>query len=182
MHGNCNRGKQVNLEMREENEIQEIKDILAQHEKRINLLESMVQSSKPEVKPLSIEDKMDFTKLAQKIDVSVEKIKELFDIEEDTLTLLKALGEDDREKTKEISLAVLLGYKCFLGNERVLAKELRRNVAESRVPLDNFATYLNQLIPSLIRRIGKPKSTKTTYKLTLLGEVEAREIIKKLCE
>jgi DNA-binding HxlR family transcriptional regulator len=129
-----------------------------------------------------VEGKVDFERLAEKIGVKSEKIKELFDVENNSLTLLKVIGEDERDKTKKISLAVLLGYKYTVGNEQVFSKEIRRNVAENRISVNNFATYLNEMIPSLIRRTGKPKSPKTTYRLTPLGEAEAKEILKKLCK
>jgi hypothetical protein len=167
--------------MKENDEIKKIKEILEKHEKRIKFLENMIPSLKSEqVKPVEV--KLDFARLAQKIGADSEKIKQLFDIENSNLTLLKVVGEDEREKTKKISLVVLLGYKYFFGNEQVLSKEMKRNVAENRVPINNFARYLNELIPSMIRRMGKLKSPKTTYKLTPLGEAEAKEIIKKLCE
>lgn len=164
-----------------ENEITKIKKTLEEHEERIKLLESMIPELKSErIKP--VEGIGDFKKLAQKINVDVEKIQELFDIEDDTLTLLKKIeGANDREKTQKISLMVLLGYKYLLGKLKVLAIEVRRNVAENKIPVNNFATYLNEIIPSLIRRIGKPKSPKTTYKLTPLGEAEAKEMLKELC-
>ena len=162
-------------------EIKKIKEILEKHEKRIKFLESMIPNLKSEeVKP--VEAKVGFARLAQKIGVDSEKISQLFDIENDNLTVLKVAGEDEREKTKKIALLVLLAYKYSFGNEQVLSKEIRRNVAENRVPINNFATYLNELIPSLIRRMGKLKSPSTTYKLTPFGEAEAKEILKKLCE
>lgn len=167
--------------MRENNELKKIKEMLQEHEKRIKSLEDIFPSLKSEeITPL--EGRADIEKLAKKISVNSEKVRELFDIENNTLTLLKVVGKDDSEKIQKISLAVLLGYKYSLGNEKVLSKEIRRNVAENRVPVNNFATYLNEMIPSLIRRIGKLKSPKTTYKLTPLGEAEAKEILKKLCE
>jgi len=167
--------------MRLEKEVAELKLKLEEHEKRIKSLENMILGRKTEEITL-MEGKVDFERLYEKIGVNSEKIRELFDIENNSLTLLKVMGEDERDKTKKISLAVLLGYKYAFGNEQVLAKEIRRNVAENRMPVNNFATYLNEMIPSLIRRIGKPRSPKTTYKLTPLGEAEAKEILKKLCE
>jgi hypothetical protein len=162
-------------------EIKKIKEILENHETRIKSLENRIPSPKSE-EIAFVEAKIDFEKLAKKIGVSTEKLKELFDMANNALTLLKVAGKDEVEKTKKISLVVLLGYKYFFGNEQVLSKEIRRNVAENRIPVNNFATYLNEMIPSLIRRIGKPKSPKTTYKLTPLGEAEAKEIIKELCK
>ena len=167
--------------MNENDDIKTIKEILEKHERRIKFLESMIPTLKnEEVKP--VEGKVDFARLAQKIGVDSEKIRQLFDIENNNLTLLKSIGEDERERTKKIALLVLLAYRYFFGNEQVLSKEIRRNVAENRVPVNNFATYLNELIPSLIRRMGKLKSPSTTYKLTPLGEAEAKERIKKLCD
>jgi len=141
----------------------------------------MLVRSKVE-KATLIEGKANIEKLAQKIGVATDKVKELYDKEGDKLTLLKITGKDEREKTRKISLAVLLGYKYIFGNEEISATEIRRNVAENRVSLNNFATFLNEIIPSLIRRKGKPRSPKTTYKLTPLGEAEAKTALKKLCE
>lgn len=164
--------------MKNEDELMEIKKKLEEHEKRISSLERLML--KFEEKPAPIKEP-GFEKLARKVGVDVEKIKGLFDIENSTLTLLKAIGKDVKEKTQKISLVVLLGYKYILGSERVSATELRRNVAENRIPLDNFARHLNGIIPSLIRRIGKKKSPKTAYRLTPMGEAEAKDIIKELC-
>lgn len=162
-------------------DMKKIKETLKDHEKRMRYLEGLIPSLKAE-EIRQAQGEIDFKKLAEKINVNVDKIRELFDIENNTLTLLKVSGEGDREKTQNISLAVLMGYKYLLNNEQILSIELRRNVAENGVPVDNFATYLNEIIPSLIRRKGKPKSPKTTYKLTTLGEARAKELLKKLCD
>jgi hypothetical protein len=167
--------------MTENNELKIMKKTLEDHEKRIKSLENMLKGSKGE-EITTLEGKPQIERLAQKIGVTIDKIKELYDIEDNKLTLLKVEGKDEREKTRKISLTVLSGYKYLLGNEEISATEIRRNVAENRVALNNFATYLNEIIPSLIRRKGKPKSPKTTYKLTPLGEAEAKEVLKKLCE
>jgi len=166
--------------MAESSEIEKIKVKLEDHEKRIRSLEDTFVSTKGE--ETVMEGKANIEKLAQKVGVPIGKVEELYDIEDSKLTLLKVIGEDEREKTRKISLGVLLGYKYLFSNEEILATELKRNVAENRVSLNNFATYLNEVIPSLIRRKGKPKSRKTTYRLTPLGEAEAREVLKKLCE
>ena len=158
--------------------LEELKRILNNHENRLKLLEQKMQSPtfQNEIKESGIK------KLAEKVGANIEKLESLFDIENDTLTLLKVEGNDEADKTKKISLMVLLGYKYIFGTENVLSKEIRRNVAENRIPLNNFATYLNEMIPSLIRRIGKLKSKTTMYKLNPLGEAEAKEIVKQLCK
>ena len=169
------------MNMKKSDELKKIKEKLENHEKRIQILENMIPSLRSEeVKPTEV--KKNIERLAKKIGVDREKIEQLFDISSNSLTLLKVIGDNDRERTKMISLVVLLGYKYFFGNEQILSTELRRNVAENRVSVNNFAAYINELIPSLIRRIGKPRSPKTAYKLTTLGEAETKEIIKRLCK
>lgn len=164
-----------------EKRIAELEEKMKEHEKRIKVLEDISPSLKTR-KTISFQDKIGIEIIAKKINVNPEKIKALFDMEDNSLTLLRVVGKGAKEKTRKVSLAVLLGYKHFFNNEQVLSKEIRRNVAENRIPLNNFAAYLNEIIPSLIRRKGKPKSPATTYRLTPLGEAEAREVLKELCE
>lgn len=161
-------------------EIKKIKEVLENHEKRIKSLEGKLPSTKIQ-KAASLEG-LGVGKLAEKVGTSAEKLEGLFDTENGTLTLLKVVGEDEAERTKKISLVVLLGYKYLFGDETVPSTEIKRNVAENRIPVNNFATYLNEIIPSRVRRIGKPRSPKTTYKLTPLGEAEAKEVVKELCK
>lgn len=161
-------------------EIEEIKEKLKEHEKRIQYLEKIIfHKTKSDEGQLEKYDDIQ-KRLAVKINVPEEKLKEIFDLEGDSLTLLKIAGKDDREKTKDATLLVLLGYKYFFGKEEIFSKEIRRNVAEHRIPLNNFATYLNEITPSLIRRKGKGKSPSTTYKLQHLGEAEAKQLLKKI--
>ncbi len=156
------------------------KDINKQIFLRLEKLEKRVFSD-VENKPIVATKPSDGIKrLAQKAGVSEEKIGEIFDFENEILTVVKVIGSNPKEKTQNISLLTLIGHKYFLANNEVAAQEIRRNVAENRIPLENFATYLNELVPSSIRRKGKPKSPKTTYRLTVFGEVNARELIKQL--
>ena len=166
--------------MKIEKEINEIKNFLQHHEERLSKLEGLFQSKPPLEKRRAVGIK----ELVKKTGVSEEKIKELFDFEKDSLTVLTSLdklGKNDKERTKNITLLTLLGYKYFFGKDEIFSQEIRRNVAENNVPLNNFGSYLNELVPSFIRRKGKLKSPKTTYKSTVLGISKARELIKKLC-
>lgn len=161
-----------------EKEINQIKKELERHEERISELERPIKVKEPEI---SRKPKDGVKRLAKKVNISEEKIGEIFDFEDEILTLVKVIGSNPKEKTQNISLLVLLGYKyCFNKNE-VLSQEIRRNVGENGISLENFATYLNELVPSMIRRKGKRKSPKTTYRLIAYGESRARELIKKIC-
>ena len=101
-------------------------------------------------------------------------------IEEGMLTLIKHAGEDHKTKVQNIVLLTLFGYKLHFGEREILSKEIRRNVAENRISLNNFGTFLNELIPSMLRRKGKLRSPKTSYKLTVQGEVRAKDLIREI--
>lgn len=149
---------------------------------RLEKLEK-VTFSDTEDKPMTIAKNGEgIKKLVKKTKVSEEKIREIFDMEDEILTVIKVSGSNSKEKTQSVSLLTLLGYKYFINKAEVSTQEIRRNVAENAIPLENFATYLNELVPSLIRRKGKTKSPKTTYRLMVFGESKARELIKQLCE
>lgn len=163
-----------------EKEINQIKKELKDHKERISKLENPIETKRPKTLKKSSGDGRQI--LSKKINISEEKIGEIFDFEDETLTLLKVIGENPKERTQNTSLLVLLGYKYCLNKNEVLSQEIRRNVGENGIPLENFATYLNELVPSSVRRKGKRKSPKTTYRLMAFGESKAKELIKKLCE
>lgn len=162
--------------------MKETKKKLEEHDKRIQELERIVSGKIKEERYKASKSSEEVKKLAEKIKIPKENIKEVFDLEKNSLTLVKITGQNDREKTKNATLLILLGYKYFFGQEGVLSKEIRRNIAENRIPLNNFSTYLHEITPSLIRRKGKLKSPKTTYRLVPFGEAEAKQLLKELCK
>ena len=104
----------------------------------------------------------------------------LFDIEGESLTVLNVIGDKIEEKAQNIALLTLLGYKEKLNTEKVLASEIRRNVAVNKIPVENFGTYINHLIPQSVIRIGKTRSNKVSYKLTAFGLAKAKELQKAI--
>ena len=164
-----------------EERINKIEKELKEHEKRIIEMEKFI-SEQRKLKVSTDDVVHDTAKLAEKMGISSDKLKEIFDTEQDRLTLLKFVGVKDEDKTQNITLLTLLGYRYFFNTDEVSSQEIRRNVAENRVPLHNFATHLNGLVPTLIRRKGESKSPKTTYRLMIPGEVKARDLLKNILE
>jgi hypothetical protein len=162
-----------------EEELRLLKEKIHEHERRIIELENILKEKKE--MPV-IEGTTGIQKLATKLGIPADKFDQIFDKEESMLTVIKYTGVNDREKTQNIALLTLLGYKIFFGQEEVLSQEIRRNVAENSVTLNNFGTYLNELAPSLLRRKGELRSPKTTYRLTISGEVKAKELIKNILD
>lgn len=168
--------------MSQEEDVKKILKKLEEIDRRLKKLEKPADEKKIEVKPKKGKPEYGVKKLAEKIKVSEEDVWKVFDVEENCLTLVKIVGEGDKEKTKNATLLVLLGYKYIFGIDDVLSQEIRKNVAENKIPLNAFANHIKEIIPSLIRRKGKPRSPKTTYKLTTPGEVKARDLLKQIYE
>lgn len=160
-------------------ETMETKRKLEELEKRILRLEKTFIKESDEETSKAVKSEQLIRRLAQKTGVSTEDIEKTFDLEEESLTLVNIFGRDDRERTKNVTLLVLLGYRYFFSKDDVLSKEIRRNIAENRIPLSNFSTYVNEITPSFVRRKGKSRSPMTTYRLTTLGEAEARRLLKQ---
>ena len=97
--------------------------------------------------------------LAIKVSLEEEVLKRVFDLDGNILTLINPGNGNDGQKTKNVALLVLLGQKYVFGIEDVLSSEIKRNVSENRIQINNFATHLNGMAPSLVRRKGKAKST-----------------------
>jgi AraC-like DNA-binding protein len=158
-----------------EDEIRLLKEKLQNHDRRIAALEDILKDKK-ETHPTENSSKI--LKLASELGISINKFDELFDIDGTQLTTIKHTGEDDKTRIQTITLLTLFGYKIYFGLEEVLSQEIRRNVAENGISLNNFNKFLNELIPSLIRRKGKLKSPTTSYRLSIPGEVKAKELIR----
>lgn len=162
-------------------ELQKVYKILSEHEKRLKELESIIDQLRKRIEEVNkVKEVPGFQKLSKRTGIHESILKKLFDVEDESITLLDIIGESYKQKIQNATLVILLAYKYILGIEEVLAQEIRRNIAELGIPLNNFANYLKEIIPTLIRRKGRPRSPKTIYKLTVQGEVRAKEILKTL--
>jgi len=164
-------------------ELHKIYKMLDDHENRLKELESIVNQLRRRFGEVKVvEEVPGFQKLSKKTGIDVQTLKKLFDVDNETITLLDVIGENYKQKTQNATLLVLLAYKYIFGIEEILSQEIRRNVAELGIPLSNFASYVKEMIPTLIRKKGKPRSPKTIYRLTIQGEVNAKKILKTLGE
>jgi len=160
-----------------EEELKSLKEKMHDHEKRIVELENILKGRKDIPVTHTITE---IQKLSTKLGIQEDKLNEIFDKEESVLTVIKCIGADDREKTQNIALLTLFGYKIFFGKEEVLSQEIRRNVAENKISRNNFSAYINGLMPQFLRRKGELRSPKTTYRLNIEGEVRAKDLIKSI--
>lgn len=162
-----------------EEELRLLKEKAHDHDTRIADLEKILKVK--EEMP-AIKETAGIQKLATKLGIPVGKLDEIFDKDGSELTIINHSGTDVRNKTQNITLLTLFGYKIYFGLEEVLSQEIRRNVAENGISLGHFSKYLNELIPRLLRRKGKLRSPKTTYRLNIQGEVKAKKLIKSIVD
>jgi hypothetical protein len=104
---------------------------------------------------------------------------DIFEVQGDKVIVTRFPGKGNEEKTQNIALFTLLGYRIKLNQTEVLSNLVRENVAMNLVPLDNFGTYMKKIIPRYIIRIGKAKSNVVKYKLTSLGEAFVKKLLKE---
>ncbi len=131
-----------------------------------------------------IEARLDLLEVNGKTSTAHEQ-KELdidivFNVDGSQLTVLQITGNKTDEKIRNIALLALLGYKQKLGQDKVLASEIKRNVATHHIPVENFGTYLQQIIPQSILRVGKVGNNKVSYKLTPFGEAKAKKLLEEI--
>jgi predicted RNase H-like nuclease (RuvC/YqgF family) len=157
-----------------ESKIEKLERIIEDHERRISKLEGSPLSETTVTPGLE--------RFSKVVGLAVDNIKSIFDIDtaQSKLMPLKLVGLNSKEKTQNAVLVSLLGYKYIFGKEEVPASDLRRIAKEHKLPFTNFGSYLNEIIPSLVRRIGE--GTRTLYKLTPAGEAKAIEVVRKMVE
>ena len=104
----------------------------------------------------------------------------IFEEQDENIIVTKIIGNGIKEKTQNIVLLTLLGYKQKLNEVELRASKLRENVALHEVPLENFGTHVKGLIPQSILKKGKLGSNKITYKLTTFGEAKAQRLLREI--
>jgi len=106
----------------------------------------------------------------------------IFEIEENKIIVTNYIGKNTEEKTQNITLLTLLGYKQKMDKIDISSSKIKENVALHEVPLENFGTHIKKLIPQSIIKKGKRGSTKITYRITVFGEAKAKKLLKELLE
>lgn len=159
---------------------EKIMDLLDNHEKRIKALEDLIKDVDDVKRIISIE--LNYEKMKKEMNLDENAINSIFDYNNQLLTLLQTLGKNDKEKTQNITLLIILGYDYLLGINQIKTKEIRRNVSEHGISLNNFATHLKEIMPLYISRIGKTTSPKSKYRLTTPGYKQAKKILLLISE
>lgn len=132
------------------------------------------------IQPEALSETISLKRLSDKLSVTEEVLKMVYDVDGESLTVIKAGDGNEEVKTKNVALLVLLGQRYVLGKVDVLSSEIKRNVSENLIKTNNFGTHLKEMAPSLIRRKGKVGSHNTMYHLTALGEAQAKDLLKEM--
>ena len=147
------------------------------------LLKEKVEE-KLEEKPKRVEIELEkrIEKLAKSASVTIDKLKQIFDFEEDDLILLTVGEETEKEKQVQATLLILTGLSYCYGKREIVVADLKRKLERLGIAaLQNLSTNLSEY-PQFVVPKGKRGSRKFGYKITIPGEKEGLTIIRKLVE
>lgn len=133
-------------------------------------------------RPISITLKEDGIKqLAKDSRISIEEIKTVFDFDNDNFRLVREIKDGTREIHLKSTLLYLTAYKYFYSIDEVPSNELRKQLKNFGIPyLVALSTNLKKYGTYIIHKKGPKGSTKTSYKLSVLGLKEGTNLIHDL--
>lgn len=119
-------------------------------------------------------------KLAKDAGVTRGQLNQIFDLGKDDLTIsVEAGGESDKEKQLRATLVILTGFSYCYRKEEIHSIDLKKKLKILGIPIANLARNLAEY-PRFVLSIGKPKSPKFRYKITVPGKREGLRIIREL--
>lgn len=118
--------------------------------------------------------------LAIDFGIPVQKFFEIYDKDEDSITIINPVGKFIKDKIQNLALLTLFGYRLFFGQAEVPVHEIKRNVTENKITLNNFSKHLDELSPKFIRKPRLSRGSETPCRLTRLGENKAIDLIKRI--
>ena len=71
-------------------------------------------------------------KLATDLGIPVQKFFEIYDQDEDCITIINPVGKFIKDKIQNLALLTLFGYRLFFGQAEVPVQEIKRNVTENK--------------------------------------------------
>lgn len=117
-------------------------------------------------------------KLAKDSRISIEELKTVFDLDDDDFRLVREVNGSTREIHLKSTLLYLTGYKYFYGIDEVPSNELRKQLIIFGIQRDvALSTNLKKFGNYVIHKKGPKGSTKTSYRLSILGLKEGTNLI-----
>jgi len=120
-----------------------------------------------------------FQAFANKCNLSIREMKDIFYIDDDEIHLLQTLTGTDAEKQAIVSQCILTSYQILFEKEWLDSTKLMKSVSDSNIGgMDHFARNMRRRKNILIR--GKGRGTVLEYKITNVGTLETFDIIHNL--
>ena len=142
--------------------------------------EIVEEELKEKPRRVEIELEKSVEKLAKGAGVTRDRLNKIFGFGKDDLTIsVEAGGESNKEKQLRATLVILTGLGYCYGKEEIQSPDLGKRLKILGIPISNLARNLAEH-PRFILPLGKPKSPKFQYKITLPGKREGLRIIQEL--
>ena len=130
--------------------------------------------------PLSAED---LEKELKKHDLTIDHFHSVFNIIDGRIILMRGwTGYSTTESNVKATLLFLTGNKLLYGLDEVASSELRKALIESGLTLKNHSTTLKGYSAYVVHKKGPIGSTKTSYRITLIGIQKGIKLIKDIVE
>ncbi|RLG44251.1 MAG: hypothetical protein DRN81_04915, partial [Thermoproteota archaeon] len=115
--------------------------------------------------------------MAADLGISIQNLFEVYDRDDDSITVIKVKGQYIKDRIKSIALLILFGYRVFFDRDGIPAQEIKRNVEEHKLPISNFWKCLDELSPTHLRIKRGRRSGSTPLHLTESGMSKAKELV-----
>ncbi|WXG40453.1 MAG: hypothetical protein WED07_06500 [Candidatus Freyarchaeum deiterrae] len=165
-------------------EINEIKKKLEDHEKRIKKLEEPFEQEKEmPLKDTGVDIEDVILKFSKEAEIKEEQVRNVFVFDKNDLNLkISVCGESEAEKQFKATVCILTAYHYCYGKDEIKSRDLRKKLKWLGIgSLGNlnqtFEEYKQFIIP-----VGIPSSTNFSYKINLPGIKEGLKTIKELAE
>ena len=125
----------------------------------------------------------DLEKELKKHDLTIDHFHSVFNIIDGRIILMRGwTGYSTTESNVKATLLFLTGNKLVYGLDEVASSELRTALIESGLTLKNHSTTLKGYSAYVVHKKGPIGSTRTSYRITLIGIQKGIKLIKDIVE
>ena len=120
-------------------------------------------------------------KLAKDANITIDQLRQIFDFEEEDLTLLtEIIGKNEEERQFKATLLMLTGLSYCYGREEILSPDLKERLARLDIrSLTNLSANLRKYRQYILLK-GRPGDPRARYKITGPGKRKGLGMILEL--
>ena len=119
-------------------------------------------------------------KIAKGLDINLETLKKIIDVEQEDFNIISNIpGEKQAEKQSNGALLLLAISRFGYNQDSLKSQYIKEKLEWLGIGTNNFSRTMNSMKGKIIPK-GKPGSKDYSYKITLIGLDEVKQILKKI--